>query len=88
MTAHNHMPRCCCGPAKADPCPACAQHSDVPAGDGLLVVPVTEDKAQILCSRTTCDLYGAMVGSAHLHSDEGDPRGWHNAIDPNQGGGR
>lgn len=27
MTAeHNHAPRCCCGPAKADPCPGCPQH--------------------------------------------------------------
>lgn len=29
---HNHQPRCCCGPAKADPCPACPQHGQLAPG--------------------------------------------------------
>lgn len=37
---HNHEPRCCCGPAKADPCPACPQH-------GTLAEPrLTSGRAQ------------------------------------------
>ena len=37
-STHNHAPRCCCGPAKADPCPACPEHGELapPAGHHLV----------------------------------------------------